>query len=189
MQQTKRTCTFDPDQLPTLASLEELLKKGLESIELDLSFNRRDPLGTLNTIRFLRDAMSLGIRISWYLITDGALDLQAIYHIQPPRSINGGKQEIQEWRRMYHYGAFYWRKGPGFVLVKDTRNPDASAQFVIDERELLDAFELCLVPVKTGLVTKRITDLVNEGIILEFCGHYLTLPYRVLSWPVPYDSI
>ncbi|WP_157061759.1 DUF5825 family protein [Alicyclobacillus ferrooxydans] len=193
MQILSRIRYLDKEEYPSFEELSNMIDSGAERCEATVKFDLNSPGSTVHAIEFLRNAMALGMRVSWRLILESDIELSNLYHITPPSSCNGDTSVVKKWAENYHYGSFFWRKGPDFVIIKDTRDENNSSQFVIDDPETLEAFYKCLTPQQLRNIdivdNPIIEELVSEGVILKLGDWLLTLPYRIHSWPVPYDSI
>nr|WP_255679581.1 DUF5825 family protein [Brevibacillus humidisoli] len=148
----------------------------------------------IKQIQLMRDSQSLGIKMYWEGVVTEKFDFYQLFHMVPPIKLDvpGYTNLIEEWHQNYRYGSFYYRKGPSFLLIKDTRLPENSCRFVIDELPLLNIVYQCLTPQHRDQINEGssyVEQLVNEGILLEYHDYLITLPYRVLKWPIPYDAI
>ncbi|MFL6139656.1 MAG: DUF5825 family protein [Frankiaceae bacterium] len=150
--------------------------------------------GMLRWVRLLRDVSALGILLRWQLGPTDAAYLRQIVHLTPPTGAIGAGGPVErivgEWRGTGPT-PFYWRLGPAFVLVRDTRAGFEANRWVIDDEETMRAFLRMQSPVATADVgaPQAVRTLVEEGLVLECEGMALTLPNRVERWPIPYTAI
>ncbi|MFF2199978.1 RiPP maturation radical SAM C-methyltransferase [Streptomyces sp. NPDC058145] len=90
-------------------------------------------------------------------------------------------------------GAFYHRRGPGFVTVMDRREPGTAVRLTLDHPDLLAAFDLLMEPTPLDAldpVQRAAVDLLAaERLVRVAEGRAVTLPPRVGRWPVPCTAI
>ncbi|WP_327667422.1 RiPP maturation radical SAM C-methyltransferase [Streptomyces sp. NBC_00485] len=91
------------------------------------------------------------------------------------------------------YGSFYHRRGPGFVIVMDRRDKEASARYTFDDPDLLATFDALQEPTPldelTGVQQEAASLLAGEGLALLADGRAVALPPRIQHWPVPCTGI
>ena len=130
----------------------------------------------LNLLRFLREADSYNIAVSGY--DPLPLDPAAIAHL----SNWPGKH-----RDDYSSGRLYWRAGPGFALIIDSRG-DELARYTIDGV----VYEAFLAMQSVGRLSdlparlrQAAADLVEAGLALSLGDWATVLPTRLRRWPIP----
>ncbi|MFJ6379016.1 DUF5825 family protein [Kitasatospora sp. NPDC092039] len=160
-------------------------------------------------VRLLRECQSHVLPVRWSLAPDdpvlrepAAADfaLHHLHHLPPPADAAGGpgdaaptgpapSRALADWRATYGYGRFYYRQGPGFLQVRDRRDPDASARFALDHPDLVATFRTCLTPTAlddlSGTGREAVSVLASEGLVLVTRGWAVTLPPRIRHWTVP----
>jgi hypothetical protein len=140
-------------------------------------------LAALSFVRFLREATSVGVWVSWSGVIDSDLDAWQLYHLPPPSSDSA-------WRAGHEAGLCYYRIGPGFIQVSDRRPGTPPRQVVLNTQPQLDLFTRYLVPgpaADTGSDTDGAhRDLVLGRLLLRIGDHAVTLPHRLLCRPVPW---
>ena len=172
------TADLDPSALRG-AGVETLVLA--EPVPFDVSF-----------VRFLREAMSHTLRVNWTTDRMPAIDPDLVNHLQPPAP--AAHDEVSTaWRSRYAYGRCYYRRGPGFVTVKDTRVPDANARYLIDDPDAVEAFaaseRVVHLPSAPEPLRELLDLLFGERLALRL-GEYATLlPNRMRGWPVPYNAV
>ncbi|MER5745800.1 DUF5825 family protein [Streptomyces sp. NPDC002225] len=152
---------------------------------------------TAQAVQFLRECQSHALTVTWSVPRDdtvrhtpAALDfsLRLLHHLPPPDGT-----AVNDWRTAHEYGRFYHRQGPGFVQIKDRRDPDAAVRFTIDHPDLVSTFESCLQPTAlddlSGTAREAVSVLAAEGVVLVTRGWAVTLPPRIRHWPVPDTGI
>lgn len=138
-------------------------------------------------VRLLRESMTAGLRVDWTTATV-PFDEADLYHLQPPRQGPAG-----QWRDEFRYGRCYYRRGPGFVLLKDTRDTATGARFRLDQPEAVAAFweltDAVHEPSASAGARELAGVLAAERLIFRR-GSWLTLlPFRIRIWPVPFDLV
>ena len=83
--------------------------------------------------------------------------------------------------------AVSWRRGPGFVFMRDARDPKEPAQVVLDGEGMLDAFARCVPGVERASMDPETDELVGQ--IVEADGRVMLLPSRMRRWPIPSNPI
>jgi hypothetical protein len=150
-----------------------------------------DPETILQGVARLREVALLGPRVSWRGRLTGRFDAALLYHLPPPEALEDGDAEA--WRAAYRYGSCYYRRGPGFIEIKDARDPGAILRSMLDTPDAVAVFIACQAPVAVaGLpepqqeIARRLAD---RGLMLVLDGLALALPYRMSKWPVPFLTV
>ncbi|MFC5751499.1 DUF5825 family protein [Actinomadura rugatobispora] len=153
-----------------------------------------DPAATTQAVALLRDLAPTGQHVDWRGRVTGPIDLSLLHHLPPPAELEHGPGDgtdaKEAWARSHDFGSCYYRMGPGFLQVKDVRNPSSPTQTVLDDPELIDAFTTCLTPTRVrALQAAALRDLVRRRLLLLVDDLAVTLPYRLTRWPVPFFAI
>jgi hypothetical protein len=190
----KGILTLDSDvkSYPDLKMIKKLISLGLKEIHATLYFIQFEPKVALRQVQLLRECVSLGVRICWKGKIDKDFNLKPFFHLPPPISLNASESILNDWRETYQFGTFFWRQGPEFIFVKDIRDPKNSAKFIIDDAPMISIINQCLKPTKTNTFKGKelfVEELIEEGILFECQDYILTLPYRIMEWPIPFDTI
>lgn len=117
------------------------------------------------------------------------LDTDLLHHLPPPPVGMTADTRVERWRAAFRPGLCFYRRGPGFILVKDTRIPGRGARIRIDQEPLINALLLCEEPVRLdaqdGIVRAALEFLLSESLLLRFGDFITTAPYRMRRWPIP----
>jgi hypothetical protein len=152
-----------------------------------------DPARTAAAVAALRDHESARTTRRWRGRLAGSLDLGLLHHLTPPDELQGAAAQAGQWRRRYSYASCYYRQGPGFILVKDRRDPSRAARFVLDEADMIALFTRCLAPTSVRDMSARERDLVqdlqDERLLLRCKDIAVVLPIRMRRWPVPFNAV
>ena len=140
----------------------------------------------------MRDALAAGITVEWTVCDPGPVRADALMHLPPPAAFPGFEHELERWRD-FTFGVFYWRRGPGFVIVQDVRPGFDAAQYCIDDEACLAAFTELQQPVLAAHARRThgeaLEMLASAAMLLEVGGWVMALPYRIVTWPIPYSAI
>ncbi len=158
-----------------------------DRIPVDIRNDRR----SLDFLLSLRESVAISRPVRWELGRFClSYDLESLTSLAPPMGSTDGSLD---WRKAHRYGQLYWRSGPGFVLVKDSRPFNGLRRFVVDEPEYLGLFQTSsqVRPVASLSISERLAldDLRRESLAIVVDGYFLMLPYRIRKWPIPYLAI
>jgi Family of unknown function (DUF5825) len=147
---------------------------------------------TATAVALLRDCATAALRVRWRAGPESGLDLSLLHHLPPPAGPPA--PALDRWRRAYRYGSCHFRLGPGFVQVKDARDPAGlPVVLVADHPDLIATFLRCQDPTPLDALdaTGRtaVDLLLEERLLLLAGGVVLTLPHRMRRWPVPYNAV
>lgn len=148
----------------------------------------------LEVIR-LRRLMADGTAGSWAAPLPGGLDTRPLHHLPPPPVPAGAEPQPDDprlglWQAAFQPALYYYRLGPGFVQVKDVRDPGSAAWITIAQEPLIDAFLRCSqqpvpVTVQDRDAREALDILLREGLLLQFGELVTTAPYHMRHWPIP----
>ena len=164
---------------------------GAEVIVPEPVWMARSALQTAAFIASIRDRMSNGTITRWHGEVIPALgESLLLYHLPPPEGTDDG---LESWRSRFRLGLCYYRKGPGFLHIKDIRDPNGGASFVIDDPLLISMFLRCLPPTHLAKTQPderaAIAALLAAGLMLRLGNTVVTLPYRMARWPIPANAV
>lgn len=141
------------------------------------------PGAAVEAVAWLRDSLSEGHVPTWRASELPTAQMPLLVHLPPPETGGG---EYNQWRSAFRRGLCYYRRGPGFVQVKDVREPGRSASFVLDVPEVIEVFLRCLRPTPVAEVDPDAAEaLLEERLMLCVEDQLVTLPYHMRRWPVP----
>jgi hypothetical protein len=142
----------------------------------------------LRFLYLLREAMSVILRVDWSATAPVPFEPSMVGHLQPPRAPAG-----DEWRRLHRFGLCYYRLGPGFVLLRDTRDAEESARYRLDDPEAVLAWSeleaVRRIPELSGSTRALYELLAGEDMVLRRGEWVTVLPYRLRRWPLPFDAV
>lgn len=154
----------------------------------------RDDEADVRFIRFLRLAAAANVEISWTLSGIPGLEPSFLRHLQPPKDAVSDDNSVADgWRSSYRFGCCYYRRGPGVIIVVDTRDEDASFKFALDDPAAVNAYctlaEAVSVPGQPAPVAEMLALLQKESLIFRRGSWATILPARMKRWPVPYTAV
>ncbi|MEV5428041.1 DUF5825 family protein [Streptomyces sp. NPDC052701] len=139
--------------------------------------------GVVAALSLVRDLTARAVLVEWDLRLDPAAaadDWQVLSHLQPPRRVEGlagSGEALRAWRRGHYLCKCLWRKGPGFVQIRDRRWGELR-RFTADEPEYERTIE--------RLAYGAPADSVPAAVLEDFRGEKLVLDVGPLAWWVPY---
>ena len=143
---------------------------------------------TVEFIAWLRDEQSETVQVAWHATIEAGLDTTLLHHLTPPADL-GADDAVRRWRAAYRPALCYYRLGPGFVQVKDTRRSDDAARFVLDDTVTVTVFNRCLRPTRWVDLSREecaaVEALEAERLLLRVGEWVTVLPSRMRLWPVP----
>jgi hypothetical protein len=171
--------------------VRDLYRRGVRCAALDEPVSLRSPTPRdLRALDFVRNATGRGLLVRWHLRagrrTDPALTAHHLTHLQPPVSLDGGRssERLAEWRARFYVGRCAWRRGPGFVQIRDRRD-GVLQRFDLIRPEYVQAVTLLEDSRADAVDPEVLTALRAEHIVLDFGGRDWWAPYRIDRWPVP----
>lgn len=144
----------------------------------------------LRALDFVKMGTARGLQIQWAVATEmSCQDRQALSHLQAPISVAGsGVPWLDEWRNGFFLGRCIWRQGPGFIQIRDRRS-QRLVTFNLTDPEYLAAFYALDRGEPYDLPAHVTTDLLNEGLVLQYADMLWLAPYQIVRWPFPSMTI
>ncbi|MEU4569795.1 DUF5825 family protein [Micromonospora sp. NPDC023956] len=164
------------------------------TVDADTVFHfGRSPAEDLDLLRYLREVTSHAVRLRWRLAGRPCFPLHTHVHLVAP---SGGVDadsaaHAAAWTAGYRYGSFFYRRGPGFVAIKDVRPESEDARLTIDEgaEHFLAMAEARTVDDLAPQARDLVDTVAEAGLLLRVDQRLLVLPYRLRHWPVPYLAV
>ena len=137
--------------------------------------------------------MAAGVVERWTGVVADNVDTTLLHHLpQPERAAAQAADtdpRLIAWAAAFRPALCYYRVGPGFIQVKDIRDPAASARLTLDYAAHRQLFLRCLRPTVvddlTGAERAAVAALAAERLLLIVDGLAVTVPYRMRRWPIP----
>ncbi len=172
------------------ASVTELHEAGVRCLRLPAPVLCSDaPTGAARALLLVREATSRGIVVVWTAeCDDGCAGRRLFHHLYPPERVKGAPNDVMaDWRTTYFPSKCIFRRGPGFIEVRDRRFGRLEL-FTIDEPghlERLDALADSADITADALPDAVRRDFADAALIAEHTGRVWWLPMRVHRWPFP----
>ncbi|MFI2205621.1 DUF5825 family protein [Streptomyces sp. NPDC020192] len=142
---------------------------------------------TVAGLSLIRDLTARAVLVEWdlRLPTAPADAWQALSHLQPPRRIEGptgADEALRAWQQGHYLCKCLWRKGPGFVQIRDRRWGELR-RFTADEPDYEDTIErLTYGAPATSVPAAVLDDFRTEKLVLDIGPLSWWLPYRISRW-------
>ncbi|MCK1823382.1 DUF5825 family protein [Streptomyces sp. XM83C] len=136
----------------------------------------------------VRELTARAVLVDWELRLpgeEGADQWRLLSHLHPPLRIEGvpdAEEALYTWRTQHYLCKFVWRRGPGFVQIRDRRWGELR-RFTADEPEYQAAIEaLDFGTDHRDVPPAVLADLAGELLVLRVGDLGWWLPYRVNRW-------
>jgi hypothetical protein len=144
-------------------------------------------------VAWLRDQLAAGVVERWTGVVADNVDTTLLHHLPPPERAAAQTADTDPrliaWTAAFRPALCYYRVGPGFIHVKDIRDPAASVRLTLDYAAHRQLFLRCLHPTLlddlTGAEHAALAALTQERLMLIADGLAVTVPYRMRRWPIP----
>ncbi|ARP73097.1 hypothetical protein LK07_28665 [Streptomyces pluripotens] len=174
---------------PPADAARRLWEVGARRVELPGTLDLTDAPSAVSTVWALcliRDLTALGVVVDWRLALDaGQTDWRALSHLHPPRTTTGTPDDAGvpgQWRHAHYLGKCLWRRGPGFIQIRD-RRWGSLHRFTVREPEFHEAIEaLSAGAPRSAVAPAVLADLEEEHLVGSVGGQAWFLPYRVQRW-------
>jgi len=170
--------------------IDQLRRAGLRVVTITGTVNRdgSDGADAVAALRLVRECTAQHLPVHWEMNQGSISDLDSLSSLFPPRALQG-RQPMEPWRSKFKFDRLYWRSGPGFVQVCDTRGNTRDV-YKLRTPELIEAFKGMLDgrPV-SGSQLRHIDLLCQEKLAVIVGGWTLALPYRMRTWPIPCNTV
>lgn len=168
-----------------------LVAGGVETVVVAEPVSLADDEFCVRFVRLLRESISVLLRIQWSLDGPVPVDPVTLYHLQPPVTQAGDGEKA--WQHGYGFGLCFYRIGPGFLLLKDTRDLSAGARYRLDDERAVTSFpaleDAVFLPDAPPDVRELSALLEAERLVVRRGDWATLLPFRMRRWPVPFDAI
>jgi hypothetical protein len=172
--------------VPAAEASRALFEDGVRRVALvdavDLAASAGGQAAAVRTLVLVRELTGYGIAVDWRLRLGGER-WRPLSHLYPPSEVIGAEDLRREWRNSYHFFKCAYRRGPGFLQIRDRRS-GALRKITVDGAvhraaidDLLEGCPASAVPpsILRDLTTMRLVHLLG--------GTAWWLPYRVRQWP------
>ncbi|MGW3284793.1 DUF5825 family protein [Streptomyces sp. NPDC001002] len=183
----------EPPDAPTEA-VAQLAAEGVQFVQIHEPVDLTDPEGAsaVAVLLAIRELTSHGIAVDWTLRMPDPAEWRALSHLHPPAAVFGGSTEaetehdvVTAWRGSFHIAKCGYRRGPGFLEIRDHRW--GSFRRLVVNAPRSTAFQGLLdgVPVIASASTERVLERHLRENLVHRAGRYLWwTPYRLRRWPL-----
>ncbi|MCI3935335.1 DUF5825 family protein [Streptomyces sp. AN091965] len=146
-----------------------------------------DPAAALHRLSLVRDLTARAVMVEWELLLDpdAGDSWRVLSHLQPPAALHGptdAEASLRTWRRGHYLCKCLWRKGPGFIQIRDRRWGELR-RFTADEPEYATAIDLLDHGAPADSVPQEaLDDFRGEKLVLDVGPYAWWIPYRVSRW-------
>ncbi|WP_198550288.1 DUF5825 family protein [Streptomyces silvensis] len=174
---------------PADAAVTELHTAGVRCIRLPEPVRLcADAQGrSAHALMLIREATGRGLAVLWHAVCDdGCVTRRLYHHLYPPERVTGAPEDVvADWRATYFPSKCVFRRGPGFVEVRDRRCGTLEL-ITIDEPGHLDRLDALTEGIDAAELPDPVRrDFADAGLIAEHGGRAWWLPMRVRRWPFP----
>jgi hypothetical protein len=127
-----------------------------------------EPAPFLAFVAGLREATACARAAEWHARLAGEVDLRPLHHLCPP--VSPGTAGVRAWQRSYRPGQRYYRRGPGFVVLYDTRQGAPHAEVVLSEPAEVELFGRLHDPGPADLAGPAFARLDDAGALFSLGG-------------------
>jgi hypothetical protein len=138
----------------------------------------------LEQLSLVRELTRIGLATQWTLECDDDFPVSLLQHLHPPSTVVQGDGGVaRRWRDSYRFGSLLYRKGPGFVHVRDARSAGAR-RLTLSRQVHLDAVRALDQGAPLESVSPEVANGFRKHRLVAEIGPYLWwLPYRLHRWP------
>lgn len=162
-----------------------------DPVSLDVDGTDAASRDVVRRLVLVRELTSHGIAVDWRLLlpAGGGADWRVFCHLHPPTGLStatdGDEDPLEAWRRSYYIDKCTFRRGPGFVQVRDRRASRLNLLTIDDP-----AYLAVLAQVMDGAPVVEVDldvarDFAAEGLVVQVGTMLVWLPYRLRRWPLP----
>ncbi|WP_405825134.1 DUF5825 family protein [Streptomyces sp. NBC_01390] len=186
--------TLDGPPDEPVDAVAQLAADGVQFVQVHEPVDLTDPDGAsaVAVLLVIRELTSHGIAVEWTLRTADPAQWRALSHLHPPaavfRASTGAETEgdvVRAWRGSFHIAKCGYRRGPGFLEIRDHRW--GSFRRLVVQAPRSTAFQGLLdgVPAVASAATERaLAGHLRENLLHRVGRHLWWTPYRLRRWPL-----
>ncbi|MGQ4434059.1 DUF5825 family protein [Streptomyces sp. SAS_260] len=172
----------------------QLASEGVQFVRVPEPVDLTDPDGAsaVAVLLLVRELTGHGIAVDWTLRMADPARWQALSHLYPPaavlRGATGEENDagvVTAWRGSFHIAKCGYRRGPGFLEIRDHRW--GSFRRLVVNAPRSTAFQRLLdgLPVVATASTERVLEgHLRENLVHRAGRHVWWTPYRLRRWPL-----
>ncbi|MFD3536868.1 RiPP maturation radical SAM C-methyltransferase [Streptomyces sp. NPDC058664] len=151
-----------------------------------------DTAQNVASLCLIRELTGQGIAIEWTLNANEQFQWRDLDHLHPPTHIDGiadAQAVRQQWTDDFHLCRLFYRRGPGFVQIRDHRF-DGLRRLTLPGQEAMDLVARLEDGAQIDSLPDRLVASLAEARLIGTVGDLVWwLPYRVQRWPTPAMSV
>ncbi|MEW1644143.1 DUF5825 family protein [Streptomyces sp. NPDC091219] len=175
-------------------AVAQLASEGVQFVRVSEPVDLTDPDGAsaVAVLLLVRELTGQGIAVDWTLRTADPAQWQALSHLYPPAAVLRGSAGeecdagvVTAWRGLFHIAKCGYRRGPGFLEIRDHRW--GSLRRLVVNAPRSTAFQRLLdgVPAVLSASTERALERHLRENLVHRAGRYVWwTPYRLRRWPL-----
>ncbi|MFF7791532.1 DUF5825 family protein [Streptomyces sp. NPDC007991] len=138
-------------------------------------------------LSFIRELTGYGVEVDWRarLAPDGPV-WWVFSHLFPPSVLQGprGEEVLAVWRARYHVGRCFFRRGPGFLQIRDRRHAGLR-RLTVSDGALVLAIESLLADRGADMPEQAMSVFEKQHLVVRIGGGVWWAPYRLKRWALP----
>jgi len=135
----------------------------------------------------IRELTAYGLVVAWRARLPEGVELPLLLgHLHPPEHVTGvsyGTEIAALWQRRFYVGKCFWRRGPGFIEVRDRRMPRTTRLTIDDAEHLAWIDALSRGVAKAAVPGKVLADFTAMHLVHEVGDSVWLIPYQIRRWP------
>lgn len=177
----------DAEEGAAATSARRFSERGARKVDLIDRVDIRkgaDPGLAIEQLSLVRELTRIGLAAQWTLECDEEFPVSILQHLYPPSTVfQGDGGAARRWHDSYRFGSLLYRKGPGFIHVRDARTGGAR-RLTLSRQTHLDAVRNLDQGAPLESVPQAVADGFRKHRLVAEIGPYLWwLPYRLHRWP------
>jgi hypothetical protein len=144
-------------------------------------------------LRLLSEAATHLVEIDWTLAGEPPWPVRTTVHLPPPGggADTAARKYAALWREQHRYGLCTYRRGPGFVRIRDIRPGGPHLRILVDG-PWAETFDALLTEAADPVGDRRrqlLGELTGAGLTVALGDNRHILPVRLRRWPIPYTDV
>jgi hypothetical protein len=144
-----------------------------------------EPATTVLALELLRELTAWGVVVDWRARLGSAPPPAALTHLYPPAAIDGlPARHQQAWADGFFVGRLHYRRGPGFLEIRDHRGGTRN-RLLLDDPAYVAAVGRLVRDPTAQVPAEILADFTARSLILAVGDRHWWAPYRPRRWPQP----
>ncbi|MFI6603917.1 DUF5825 family protein [Nonomuraea sp. NPDC050536] len=169
------------------AHAQDLFQRGCRKVSITKPLDLRqgsDASRAAEALMLVRELTGIGIFVDWTLQVDKGFAWKTLSHLFPPAAVDGAEDgAVEQWLQAFRMGRLAYRRGPGFIQVRDLRWGGVR-RYTIDKRQYLEVAEALDAGAPIDDIPPRVlSNLVSSRLVMPVGSLVCWLPMRMRRWP------